>query len=255
MSLIEEYLKYYPIQAIKTGTETEDMGEDEILELKVLCGSKLPVYVKIGGPEARNDMRICQRIGVAGISAPMIESEYSFRNFISSMKNVLNPVYYQGIRKSINLETITGYKNYMDILDSPNLGELDSITAARSDLSASMNAQPDDKEVTRVTSNIVKMARDRGVKTCVGGTITKKNFDLIRYEIKPDCINSRHVMVNLSQLENTKGEEIAEAMLSLEIEIYELFAKRFPEKNYYYKNRVETNRERIGERKVLYFIR
>lgn len=255
MSIIDEYLKHYPINAIKTGTETEDMGEDEIHALRELCGDRLPLYVKIGGPEARNDMRICQRIGVDGISAPMIESEYSFRNFIASMKNVLHPVFYQNLRKSINLETITGYKNYMDILDSPHLSELDGITAARSDLSASMNRNPDDKEVTRVTANIVKMAKDRGVKTCVGGTITKKNFDMIRSQIEPDCINSRHVMVDLSRLAHVNGEEIAEAMLSLEIEIYELFAQKFPEKNYYYKNRVETNRERIGERKVLYFIR
>lgn len=255
MSPIQEYLKYYPITAIKTGTETEDMGEEEIQLLKELCGSTLPVYVKIGGPEARNDMRICQKLAVEGISAPMIESEYSFRNFINSMKNVVNPLYYQGIRKSINLETITGYKNILDIMDSPHIKELDSITAARSDLSASMNAKPDDPEVTRVTKNIVKLSTERGLPSSVGGTITKKNFDLIRYAIQPRYINSRHIMVDLEALGNTQGEEIAEAMLSLEIELYEIFAEKFPEKAYHYKNRIETNRERIGERKVLYFIR
>ncbi|WCL51400.1 aldolase/citrate lyase family protein [Leptospira sp. GIMC2001] len=255
MSNLKEYLKHYPILAIKTGTETEDMGSEEILYLKKLCANLLPVYVKIGGPEARNDMRICQKIGVEGISAPMIESEYALRNFISSLKNVVAPKYYQSLRKSINLETITGYKNYLDILDRPEINELDQITAARSDLSASMDRKPDDPEVTRVTRNIVRMAKERGLNTCVGGTITKKNFDLIREEIQPDFINSRHIMVDVSKLKSITGEEIAEAMLSIEIEIYELFAKEFPEKSYHYKNRIETNRERIGERKVLYFIR
>lgn len=255
MSLFREYLKHYPIVAIKTGTETEDMGEAEIARLRELCLGQLPVYVKIGGPEARNDMRICQRVGVEGISAPMIESEYAFRNFLQSLKNVVAPVYSQKVRKSINLETITGYRNYIDILDSPHLSELDQVTAARSDLSASMNAKPDDPEVTRVTKNIVKMAQERGLKTSVGGTITKKNFDLIRYEIAPDFINSRHIMVDLDRLGSTPGEEVAEAMLSLEMELYEIFAREFPEKSYHYKNRIETNRERIGERKVLYFIR
>jgi hypothetical protein len=255
MSLFLEYLKYYPITGIKTGTETEDMGEAEIAFLKKLCQPALPVVVKIGGPEARNDMRICQRIGVEGLAAPMIESEYSFRNFITSLKQVLSPVYYKKIHKSINLETITGYKNYMDILDSQVLGDLDQITAARSDLSASMNAKPDDPSVTRVARNIIKMAQARGLKTSVGGTITKKNFDLIRSEIAPDFINSRHIIVDIKKLGDIPGEEIAEAMLSLEIELFEIFAKEFPEKSFYYKNRIETNRERIGERKVLYFIR
>ncbi len=256
MSILDPYLKYYPIVALKTGTETEDMGENEIQEMKNLTENRLPIYVKIGGPEARNDMRICQKLAADGISAPMIESEYALRNFVQSLKNVLSPIYFSGIRKSINLETIQGYRNIMEILDSPYSEELDSITAARSDLSASMNAKPDDKEITRITKNIVMLARQKGFETSVGGTITKKNFDLIRFQISPDFINSRHIMVDLRQLpRNISGEEVAEAMLSLEIEIYELFAQRFSEKSYLYKNRIETNRERIGERKVLYFIR
>ena len=165
-------------------------------------------------------------------------------------------MYYKQVRKSINLETITGYRNLVDILDSPFLSELDQITAARSDLSASMNLSPDDKEVTRVTKNIVAQAKARNLKTSVGGTITKKNFDMIRESIQPDFINSRHIVVDLAELDsNVPGEEIAEAMLSMEMELYEIFAKSFPEKSYHYKNRIETNRERIGERKVLYFIR
>jgi hypothetical protein len=255
MSEFTDYISKYPICAIKTGTETEDMGESEIARLQEIFSHQVPVLVKIGGPEARNDMRICQRVQVDGISAPMIESEYAFRNFIQSLKNVVSPVYYQKIRKSINLETITGYRNLMDILDSKSIQELDQITAARSDLSASMDAKPDSPEVTRVSKNIVKLSKSRGLKTSVGGTITKTNFDLIRREIEPDYINSRHIMVDLSLLGGVSGEEMAEVMLSMEIELYDLFSREFPEKAFHYKNRIETNRERIGQRKVLYFIR
>lgn len=255
MSQFSDYIERYPIIAIKTGTETEDMGEEEIALLQKIFHNLLPVYVKIGGPEARNDMRICQRTDVAGISAPMIESEYAFKNFITSLKNVVAPVYYKKIRKAINLETITGYRNLLDILDNPFTSELDQITAARSDLSSSMNLSPDDKEVTRITRNIVSLAKSKNIKTGVGGTITKMNFDMIRGEIQPDFINSRHIMVDVAKLGNVSGEEIAESMLSMEMELYDIFAKAFPEKTFYYKNRIETNRERIGERKILYFIR
>lgn len=255
MSQFSDYIQRYPIIAIKTGTETEDMGEQEIALLQKIFHNLLPVYVKIGGPEARNDMRICQRIGVAGISAPMIESEYAFKNFITSLKNVVSPIYYKNIRKAINLETITGYRNLLEILDNAFTSELDQITAARSDLSSSMNLNPDDKEVTRITRNIVSLAKSKNIKTGVGGTITKMNFDMIREEIQPDFINSRHIMVDVSKMGKISGEEMAESMLSMEMELYEIFAKAFPEKAFYYKNRIETNRERIGERKILYFLR
>lgn len=245
----------YAFVSLKTGTETEDMGELEIQLLKKIADGILPLTVKIGGPEARNDIRICQKLGIDGISAPMIESEYAFKNFISTLKNLLNPNEYEGIHKAINLETITGYRNLFDIFDSPAFSELQQVTAARSDLSASMDKKPDDKEVTRVSKKIIQEAKTRGKKTSVGGTITKTNFDVIATEIEPDFINSRHVMVNTKEAMAKGSADIAECMLVFEMDLYDFFSKQFPKKGFYYRNRVEINRERIGERKVLYFIR
>jgi len=245
----------YGFVSIKSGTETEDMGETEIALLASICHGILPLGVKIGGPEARNDLRICQRIGIHAISAPMIESEYALRNFIQTMKNLYTPSDYLRIKKSINLETITGYRNLFDIFDSADFEEIDQITAARSDLSASMNKTPDDKEVTRVAKNIVKEAKERKKLTSVGGTITKSNLSMIIGEIEPDFVNSRHVMIEVKKAAEVGPAEVAECMLIFEMELYEFYAKLFPEKGFYYRNRVEINRERIGERKVLYFMR
>lgn len=250
-----EMKESYAFVCIKTGTETEDMGEEEISILKTITAGILPIYVKIGGPEARNDIRICQRIGISGISAPMVESEYALKNFIQTMKNLLTPSEYESYNKSINMETITGYRNLMDIFDSASFQDLEQVTAARSDLSASMDKKPDDKEVTRVAKKIISEAKSRGKKTSVGGTITKTNFDLIANEIEPDYINSRHVMVDTKKAMSLGGVDVAECMLLFEMDLFEFFSKTFPEKGYYYRNRVEINRERIGERKVLYFIR
>lgn len=250
-----EMKEKYAFVCLKTGTETEDMGEAEIALLQTITQGILPLSVKIGGPEARNDIRICHKIGVSGISAPMIESEYALRNFISTLKNLLPAVDYGNLKKAINLETITGYRNLMDIYDSPAFQDLGQVTAARSDLSASMDKKPDDIEVTRVSRKVVQEAKSRGKLTSVGGTITKSNFGLIATEIEPDFINSRHVMVDTKKAMNVSETDVAECMLVFEMDLYEAFSKAFPEKGYYYRNRVEINRERIGERKVLYFIR
>lgn len=249
------YVKDYCFTGLKGGTETEDMDYDELKLLSLLGRDLLPVVVKIGGPEARTDIRFCKSNGIDGISAPMIESQYALKNFISTLKNLIAPVQYESLYKSMNLETITGYRNILEIADSKAFEELNNVTAARSDLSASMDLSPDDPEVMRVTTQIIKISRERGKQTCVGGTITKSNFFMIAETAKPDQINSRHVMVSVKDVLDKKIDDVAEVMLSFEMDLFDVLGQLKPEKAYYYNNRIELNRERIGKRKVLYSIR
>ncbi|PJZ68721.1 aldolase [Leptospira perolatii] len=245
----------YPLVGLKGGTETEDMDAEEIRVLHKVAKDILPVTVKIGGPEARTDIRMLVKEEIEGISAPMIESAYGLKNFISTLKSMLTPVAYGKVFKAINLETITGYRNLLEIVDSKAFEELDQVTAARSDLSASMGMIPDDEEVMKVTRTIISLCKERGKKTSVGGTITKQNFRKIAEEIRPHKINSRHVCVDAARSLEKGAEEVSEAMLLFEMELYDLLALIKPEKAFGYKNRMETNRERIGSRKVLYSIR
>lgn len=253
--LLQEFVKQYGFCGLKGGTETEDMDHEELKFLYLLGKEILPVGVKIGGPEARTDIRACVEIGVDGISAPMIESEYALRNFINTLKSLVPQNAYSRIRKSINLETITGYRNLLEIADSSAFLEIQSVTAARSDLSASMNLKPDDPEVMRVTKQIVKISKERGKRTSVGGTITNKNFYSILENIEPDQINSRHVAVDLKTIKEKHLEDVPSAMLSFEIELYEWLALLKPEKGTHYQNRIEINKERIGLKKILYSIK
>jgi hypothetical protein len=241
--------------ALKGGTETEDMDYEEIKIFSLIAKDIVPLIIKIGGPEARTDIRFCKSNGIDGISAPMIESEYALKNFILTLKSLIQTANYEKLYKSINLETITGYRNILEILDSEFFQELDNVTAARSDLSASMNLNPDDPEVMRVTTQIIKMAKERGKKTSVGGTITKANFFKIAETVKPDQINSRHIMVDVKGVLEKKILDIAEIMLSFEMDLYSLLSEVKPDKSYYYQNRIELNRERIGKKKTLYSIR
>ena len=252
---LSELVKTSAFSGLKGGTETEDMDHDELRLLAIIGKDIVPVTVKIGGPEARTDIRYCYSIGVDGISAPMIESEYSLRNFISTLKNLVPPASYMKLKKSINLETITGYRNILEIADSKAFLELDNVTAARSDLSASMDSHPDDPEVMRVTTQIVKITKDRGKKSSVGGTITKSNFYNIIDTIDPDTINSRHIAVDIARVKAEKLKDVPDMMLSFEMDLYDILAQYKPERAYYYKNRIEINRERIGMKKVLYSIR
>lgn len=252
---LEELMAAAGFCGLKGGTETEDMDYDELNLLHMLGKDLLPVTVKIGGPEARTDIRYCYSIGIEGICAPMIESEYSLRNYINTLRNLIAPVHYAELRKSINLETITGYRNILEIADSKSFEDLNSVTAARSDLSASMDMHPDDPEVMRVTTQIVRISRDRGKRTSVGGTITKSNFEVIAATVQPDSINSRHIAVDLKKISDAGLKNVAENMLLFEMDLFDLFGRLKPERVNYYRNRIEVNRERIGKKKVVYSIR
>ncbi|MCB1159502.1 MAG: aldolase [Leptospiraceae bacterium] len=249
---LEYYKNTYGFYGLKGGTETEDMDYEELSFLKALSKDIMPLKVKIGGVEARTDIRFCHSVHVNSILAPMVESEYALRNFVQTLKALIPRADYEKIRKSINLETITGYRNIMEIVDSKFFEELDDITAARSDLSASMNLVPDDPEVMRVTSQIVKISRSKGKGTCVGGTITRQNFAAIAEGIVPDMINSRHIIVNVEKAKKVGLNEVPEAMLEFEMDLFSVLGLLKPEKHYYYNNRIELNRERLGKKKVLY---
>lgn len=252
---LEELIVTSGFCGLKGGTETEDMDYEELSLLHMVGKDLLPVTVKIGGPEARTDIRFCYSTGIEGICAPMIESEYSLRNFVNTLKNLIAPAHFPGLRKSINLETITGYRNILEIADSESFADLNSVTAARSDLSSSMDMHPDDPEVMRVTKQIVRISRERGKRTSVGGTITKSNFDVIAETIQPDTINSRHVAVDLKKIGDSGLKNVPENMLLFEMDLFDLLSRFKPERGNYYRNRIEVNRERIGKKKVVYSIR
>jgi hypothetical protein len=73
--------------------------------------------------------------------------------------------------------------------------------------------------------------------------------------IGPDQINSRHIAVDLKLIQEKQLEDVPDAMLSFEIELYEWLASLKPEKALHYKNRIEINKERIGLKRVVYFIK
>lgn len=118
-----------------------------------------------------------------------------------------------------------------------------------------MDMNPDDHEVMRISSGIVKISKERGKTTSVGGTITKTNFYQIMEVIQPDSINSRHIGVDLNRVKSENLQDVPEKMLSFEIELYNLFSLFKPERSKFYQLRIDTNRERIGLKKVIYSIR
>lgn len=232
----------YGITGIKGGTEVEDLNFKEISILRQISKNIMPLTVKIGGPEARNDMRACIEIGVDIILAPMIESIYGLENFVSSLGDI-EKYYGKKVLKAINVETITCYKSLNEIFSSNFFKEISSITVGRSDLAGSMKKEVDSEEVINITKDIVDNARKLGKKTSVGGKIKIGNAEKIHSLINPDMINTRHIIIDL----NYKPSKIKEAVLQsllFEIEIYKIFSRYGKKK--FYQERIEDTLKRAG---------
>lgn len=239
-------LRTHGLVAIKTGTEVEDMSFGQISILRDLTSNLLPLYVKIGGPEARNDIRNLISIGVDGLIAPMIESQYALKNFIHTLKAILTESQYLSIDKGINLETITAYRSIDSILSAKEARELNQITAARTDLSGSMNLQPDDPDVLECCTIIVARSKEFELKTSIGGAIHSGIIEKLIRKCTPDTINTRHMVIS-AQIKQPAQQ--LEKMLQFEHELYRYLAS-LPE-NKYLIERVRIIEERMKKSGVI----
>lgn len=193
----EELKEKHGCTALKLGTEVEDCSFEYIGFINNLMAGLLPIVVKIGGPEARNDIRELCKIGVTGLIAPMVESPYGVAKFVMALRDIVDPDRIKKMIKGINAETVTCYKRIDDILKMPEIEELNQVTIGRSDLSGSVDKKVDDPEVMAMTKEITQKAQAVGLIVSVGGGITPKNARKITQEIKPDKVNSRHVVISV----------------------------------------------------------
>ncbi len=237
------------IVGVKGGTEVEDMSFEELGFLRDISMDIVPMMVKIGGPEARNDIRQCLKIGVDGILAPMIESEYAFINYTETIKNLAESRL-QHLNVAINMETITGYYNINSMICHENFQFIKQITVGRSDLAGSMEFPVNHQEVTNVTVDIVRRAKENGKLTSVGGKIDSISAQEIKEVVKPDRINTRHISIDLSKVKNLTFS-VCEA-LSFEIELYKYFLEVETDKKEAYLKRIDDTKTRLGKRDLAY---
>ncbi len=217
-NMFKEMKEKHGMIALKLGTEVEDCSFEYIDYLNKLTRGIMPVVVKIGGPDARNDMRKMLEIGVSGIIAPMVESYYGLKDYIEALKEIATEGQFKFLLKAINIETVYGYQRLDQILASPEAKELQQITVGRGDLSKSVGKTVDDAEVMRMTKEITKKAQAAGLVVSVGGGITPQNARRISEEIKPDKINTRHIVISLDHCPDPgeairKGLELEAALM------------------------------------------
>ena len=234
------------VVGLKTGTEVEDMGFDEIDFMKSICGD-LPLTVKIGGPEARNDIRQCIHIGVDIILAPMVETVYALSNFVQTMESISEEMEVVLPSLAVNIESKTAVKNLDEMLHSKWAGKLYQITIGRSDLSKSMHLSVQDPEVIASAAQAIKKISRHGIITSVGGGVTISNIASLVTVVPVNKVNTRHVVFsNDKKFQRNPGKHLYEGMLFEKL-LYQTMMEVFPERSAFYQKRENVILVRMGD--------
>jgi len=193
MSLLGQLKDNYDVFQIKAEFEAEASRMVELSRLKdVTTSVQLPLIMKIGGVEAITDIYNCLTIGVAGIVAPMAETSFAVSKYLNAVANFVPEDNREDIEFAVNIETITAYNNIDDILNTPKIDLLSSITVGRVDFTSSMGldrSSVNGDEMFGMCSDILRKAKAKGLKTALGGAISTESIPVLKKLNEVNLIN------------------------------------------------------------------
>ncbi len=145
--------------------------------------AKTKMTLKIGGPEAIRDLKDSTVIGVKGIVAPMVESEFGLKKFIQAAKLYIPEDTLSSVQLNVNIETITAVQNAIEMLHSDEAQMLYGVTVGRVDLVSSMGkdrSYVNSKEVLDMARSVFSKAKQKGLKACLGGAVSTDSLEFLK---------------------------------------------------------------------------
>lgn len=184
VKILTDLIENEGLIGIKTSFEDEGALFNETIRLKEVCNqAKTKVTLKIGGPEAIRDLKDASIIGVKGLVAPMVESEFGLKKFIQATKNYIPEDVLSSLQLNINIETITAVENVIKMLNTPEANDLYGVTVGRVDLVSSMGKDRNyvnSEEVLKMTKSVFIKVKEKGLKACLGGAISTDSLDFLK---------------------------------------------------------------------------
>jgi len=184
VKILTDLIENEGLVGIKTSFEDEGALFDETIRLKEICNqAKTKITLKIGGPEAIRDLKDSTIIGVKGLVAPMVESEFGLKKFIQAAKIHIPEDVLSSIQLNVNVETITAVNNTVKMLDTNEAKELYGVTVGRVDLVSSMNKDRNyvnSDEVYKMARGVFAKAKEKGLKACLGGAVSTDSLDFLK---------------------------------------------------------------------------
>lgn len=175
VDILRDLKERHAVVGVKAEFEAEGTRMDEALRLKeVLMKADLGLTLKIGGCEALRDMYEARVIGVSRIVAPMIETPYALRKFLSAVNLAFPKDEQEEVEFAVNIETVTACRHFDEMLTMPEIGNLDGIVIGRVDLACSLGLTRDhinSDDVFDLTKELAVKAKSRRLDVVIGGGV------------------------------------------------------------------------------------
>lgn len=232
LNILTDLKENHNILGIKAEFEDEGASLEEIFLLKNLARKvNLELTVKIGGCGALNDANQTKNIGAEIIVAPMIESPYALKKFIQTV----NLVYKESKPKLFaNIETITGYENFDEIMSIEETKEISGIVVGRFDMAKSLGLVCKDcngERLFNIVNDLVIKTKKLNKIFAVGGGITDCSIEFFKkMDISIDKFETRKIIFDAKTINDKnivdgilKAIDFEIEWIKLRNEIYGIF--------------------------------
>jgi hypothetical protein len=176
VELLVEMKEKYNVSGVKAEFEAEGTRMEEAMRLKeVSLKAGLGMNLKIGGCEALKDMFDAISLGVERVIAPMVETAYALKKYINATKLAFGNGQGSDVEFLINLETITAFRNFDEMLLIPEIKSLSGVVIGRVDLSGSMGLTRESingPEVLDIALQMAEKAKSSGLSVVIGGGVS-----------------------------------------------------------------------------------
>lgn len=187
----------YNCVGIKTSFEDEGAAPSDVLKLRTLTSQNgLKLAIKVGGAEAKTDIKTALDMCCDSIVGPMIETKYALEKYVQAMKGY-------DVTKGVNLETITALNNIELLLTSQFLSEIDYFVVGRVDLIGSLGQSRDmidSDENLKLVENAFSKVKKTNKMTYLGGALSKNSKNFIYHLYSKgllDYIETRFIIMKL----------------------------------------------------------
>lgn len=199
---------------VKAEFEEEGASYQDTALLKTLANTAgLNLTIKIGGCKAIKELYEAKEIGADSIVAPMIETPYAAESYIKAIKSVFNLEELKNTEFFINIETITGYANFDDILNLEESGFLSGIVLGRGDFVKSAGLTKEDvnsDKIFEIAHALAIKTSDSNKKFIIGGNVSTRSLSFFRKLPKSlNKIETRKVIFDAQKVLNSDNAKDA----------------------------------------------
>ena len=175
-----------------------------------ILDSTVPLNMKIGGPDAQNDIMEALRIGVSGIIAPMVESPFGIHKFVTAMRKYAGEEAMSHLLLSVNLESVTAYRQIDDILSTPEIETIDQIVIGSSDLARSVAKPKNDPTFVAMVTDMAKKSKRAGKIVRVGGMMSlvlnnQATLMQLLEETDADKVNTSNICFSVKRTQDLRA--------------------------------------------------